>query len=80
MIYIVLAILVLEIVRLILAVIDSYRVKVLNSQAMARAEMWEAEHQALRQAEIDSLTEMAKDTGKMAQIVADLKGVNNDNG
>ena len=73
MIYIVSAILVLEVVRLIFALIDSHRVKIRNKAAMDRAVEWEAEYQALRQAEIDSLKEMAKEAGRMAQIVDDLK-------
>ncbi len=71
--YIVLAILILEIARLALALRDARRVQHLNAKALEEAKIWNAEHKALRDAEIADLKAMARDAGKLEQLIEEFK-------
>lgn len=62
----------IEITRLVLSLIDSHRVAVLNRESMKRAELWDAEHQAIRKSELDGVKEMAKELGRLEQILAEF--------
>lgn len=62
----------IEITRLILSLVDSHRVKMLNQGAIKRAEVWEVEHRALRQAEIDDLKQMSRELGKAEQMLMEI--------
>lgn len=73
MIYIVLAILVLEIVRLIISISDSRRVAKLNTEVQAaNLQRWNAEVE-IRRTEDKYLAELVKGSKQLEKIILDMK-------
>lgn len=65
-------ILTVGVIRLYMAIKDSMRVNALNKRVEENQRQQQADYEAMRKEELSTLTEMAKDSGALTQMLKDL--------